>query len=605
MGRFTIRQAPILWTFIIGSLVLLYKLAQIQIFDKSYQELAQKTILDKRTIYPARGLIYDRNKKLLTINKPIYDLNMVYRNIDPKMDTTLFCDLLEISKEEFDEKINVNWKDPRYHKSLPTLFMSRINPKTFIRFQEQLFRFPGFYPVQRNIRAYPHSHAAHILGYLGEVDLNNINTPGADYESGDFIGKSGLEKTYEPRLKGSKGVSFLVRDNLGREVSSFNEGKLDSIPKVGSDLISTIDLDLQAYCETLMNGKRGSVVAIEPSSGEILTMLSAPSYDPNLLNLGQDRGQAFKALLNDTIQRPFLDRSISARYPPGSIFKPILSLIAFQEGVFEPNQTVYCDGYYQYRTFKYGCHEHSVPYNVQIGLMHSCNSYFYTMFRQLVEKEGYSEPGKGLNILADHLNNFGLGEKLGVDLSFERDGYVPTSDYYDKLYRNEDGEWRSTYIMSVGIGQGELELTTLQMANLAVIIANRGYYIKPHLVRSGLPKERNNAGIDEQHYSPIIEGMARTITNGTGYKAYVRGLEICGKTGTSENPHGDDHSVFFAFAPKENPKIALAVYVENAGFGGDIAAPIASLILEQYLRGEITRPRLEERIKSINLIDKL
>ncbi len=613
MSSFNTRQAPILWTFILGSLVLVYKLAQIQLFDDTYKELAQKTILDKRTNYPARGLIYDRNGKLLTYNKPIYDLEMIYRNIDPQMDTSLFCELLEIDVQDFEKYVEKDWKDKRYHKSIPTLFLSKISPETYSRFQEQLFRFPGFYPIQRNIRAYPHSSAAHLLGYLGEVDMSNINAPEEDYQIGDFIGKSGLEKKYEPQLKGVKGVNFLVRDNVGRKVSSFNAGRLDSLAKTGMNLQSTIDLELQAYCESLMEGKRGSVVAIQPQTGGILTMLSAPNYDPNLLNLDRDRGKAFKALLNDTLQRPFLDRSISARYPPGSIFKPILALIAFQEGVFKPRQTVLCDGFYQYRTFKYGCHEHSPSYNVEIGLMHSCNSYFYTMFRSLIEKEGYQNPEKGLNILKEHLHDFGLGKKLGIDLSFERDGYVPSPEYYDRLYRNQDGDWRSTYIMSIGIGQGELELTTLQMANLAAIIANRGYYYRPHLI-TGFSNEdisvntgyttKNKVKIDSIYFQPVINGMYRTITQGTGHRAYVPGLNICGKTGTSENSHGEDHSVFFAFAPKNDPKIALAVYVENAGFGGDIAAPIAGLILEKYFKGEISRPLLEERIKSINLIDK-
>ncbi|NNF21318.1 MAG: penicillin-binding protein 2, partial [Saprospiraceae bacterium] len=425
MSQFHTRHAPILWTFILGSLVLVYKLADIQLFDNTYKELARKTILDKRIIYPARGLIYDRNGKLLTYNKPIYDLEMIYRNIDPRMDTFLFCELLEIDIDAFKKNTNKNWKDPRYHKSLPTLFLSSISPEVYMRLNEQLFRFPGFYPVQRNIRAYPHTSAAHLLGYLGEVDISNINTPGEDYQLGDFIGKSGLEKKYESILKGNKGVRFLVRDNLGREVGSFSEGRLDSVAREGINLTCSIDLDLQAYCESLMEGKRGSVVAIEPSSGEILTSVSSPGYDPNLLNMDRDRGRAFRELLNDTLQRPFLNRSISARYPPGSIFKPILSLISLEEETFDPDQTVYCDGYYQYRTFKYGCHDHSTPFNVEIGLMHSCNSYFYTMFQDLIEKEGYHSPEIGLNLLKDHLYDFGLGKKIGVDLNFEQAGFVP------------------------------------------------------------------------------------------------------------------------------------------------------------------------------------
>jgi penicillin-binding protein 2 len=613
LKSFETRQAPILWTFIIGALVLLYKLADIQIFDDTYKKLAEKTILDKQTVYPARGLIFDRHDKLLTYNKPIYDLEMIYRNLDPKMDTSLFCNLLAIDRGTFQNNVEKNWKSVRYHKSLPTLFLSKINPENFSRFQEQLFRFPGFYGLQRNIRAYPHKNAAHLLGYLGEVDVVDINTSSGEYQSGDFIGRSGLEKVYENVLKGTKGVKFLVRDNVGREISSFSNGQLDSVAIAGVDLYSSVDLDLQEYCEMLMENKRGSIVVIEPKTGEILTMLSAPSYDPNLLNLDEDRGKAFRTLLNDTIQRPFLDRAVSARYPPGSIFKPILSLIALQEGVLTPNQGYTCNGFYQYKSFKYGCHDHTAPYNLPLALMHSCNSYFFQVVRNMIEKEGFHSPEIGLNILRKHLYDFGLGRKLGSDLSFEGSGFVPTPEYYDKLYRNAGGNWRSTYIMSIGIGQGELELTTLQMANLAAIIANRGYFYIPHFAKKFSDNKfkvdekfqvKNSVRVDKKYFEPVIEGMHKTIFQGTGRKAYVPGLDICGKTGTSENPHGADHSVFFAFAPKDNPQIAIAVYVENAGFGGDIAAPIASLVIEKYVNGIVERTYLEDRIKSINLIDK-
>ncbi|MBT8231131.1 MAG: penicillin-binding protein 2 [Saprospiraceae bacterium] len=614
MIKLSNKQLPIILSFFIGSVVLIYKLAELQLFDDTYKKLAEKTILDKQTIYPARGLIYDRNEKLLTFNKPIYDLEVVYRNVNPNMDTSLFCSLLQIDKETFIKNLDKNWKDKRYHKALPFTFLSKINPEVYASFQEHLFQFPGFYPLIRNIRAYPHSSGPHMLGYLGEVDNNIISISNNSYEAGDFIGMSGLEKQYEDKLKGEKGFSFLLRDNVGREVSSFNEGKLDSLSKEGLDLITTIDLDLQKYCELLMENKRGSIVALEPGTGEILTMVSTPSYDPNALNLDEDRSKAFAKLTADKEQKPLLNRAIAARYPPGSIFKPVLSLIAFQEGVFSPKQTVQCQGYYQYKTFKYGCHEHETPYNIQSGLLHSCNSYFFSMVRALIEKDGFYKPEIGLNTLSGHLNDFGLGQKLGVDLFFESPGFVPTSDYYKYLYRQEEGKWYSTYIMSIGIGQGELELTTLQMANLATIIANRGWYYKPHLVKGfSSPsveidekyKIKNRVKIDQEHFVPVIEGMHKTITRGTGYKAYLPGVDICGKTGTSENSqsNGKDHSVFFAFAPKDDPKIALAVYVENAGFGGDIAAPIASLVIEKYLKKEIKRVKLESRIQKINLVD--
>ena len=613
MSSFDYRQTPILITFAISSLVLIYKLAQLQIVDDSYKKVAARTVLDKQTKYPSRGNIYTRNGNLLTYNKPIYDLESIYKNVDKKMDTALFCRLLDIDIPTFESNIQKDWKSKRFHKSLPHTFLSRISPEKYSKFQEQLFRFPGFYPVMRNIRAYPHSNGSHLLGYLGEVDLRMIGEEGSSYERGDFVGKSGLEKTYEPQLKGEKGVKFLMRDNVGREVSSFNEGKLDSLSEEGLDLYSTLDLELQKYCEQLMSNKRGSIVALEPATGEVLAMVSAPSYDPNLLNLDEDRGKAFKALISDKIQKPLLDRSIAANYPPGSIFKPILSLIAFQEGVFSPFKSVECPGYYEYRTFKFGCHRHTRCDNVKSAIMHSCNSYFFEMVRRLIEKEGYNKPEIGLNILRQHLTEFGLGRSLGIDLPNEKSGSVPSPEYYDNLYRNAGANWRSTYIMSIGIGQGELDLTTLQMANLAAIIGNRGYYVTPHLIRgfSDLGKDiseeftvKRLVRIDKEHFDPVIEGMRWAILYGTGHRANTHGISICGKTGTSQNPHGDDHSVFYAFAPKDDPKIALAVYVENAGFGGDIAAPIAGLVIEKYINREVKRTVLEEQMTNIDLISK-
>ena len=605
------RQVPILISFIIGSLILSFKLVQLQILDDKYKKLAEKTILDKQTIYPSRGLIYDRNGSLLTYNKPIYDIEAIYKNVNQKMDTSLFSSLLGIDNKTFNENLNKNWKDRRYHKSLPYTFLSKVDQQKFSRFQEQLFRFPGFYPVIRNIRAYPHESASHILGYLNEVGSEELKKEDTPYASGDYIGIKGIEKQYEDQLRGNKGVKFLLRDNVGREVSSFDEGNLDSLASQGTDIHTSIDLELQKYSESLMTNKRGSVVVLDPKKGEILTMLSAPFYDPNLLNLDVNRSQAFIDLTADSEQKPLLDRSLSARYPPGSIFKPILSLIALQENVVVPNQTVSCDGEYHYRTFSYGCHTHPTPYNVQIALEHSCNSYFFSMVRKLIEKEGFNNPEIGLNVLRRHLYDFGLGSPLGIDLNNEVGGFVPSPEYYNGLYKKQKVDWKSTYIMSIGIGQGELQLTTLQIANLAAIIANRGYYITPHLITKFsngdnidskylTPKKVN---IDDVHFNPVIDGMKRVISSGTGYLARVPGIEVCGKTGTSQNSQGKDHSVFFAFAPKDNPQIAIAVYIENAGFGGDIAAPIAGLIMEKYLKGKISRPQLEERIKNMNLID--
>ena len=611
-GKKDIKHRNLVFLLIIGTIVLLSKSAQLQVFDTKYQEKAQRNTLEQQMIFPSRGLIYDRHQELMVINKPIYELMVVYNKIDPGMDTTFFCQLLQIDKSEFLERVNKDWKDPRFHKSIAFSFMSKIDPELFARFEEHQFSFPGFYGNIRNIRSYPHENAAHFLGYLGEVDQAKIDEEESDYLLGDFIGVSGLEKEYEDKLMGKKGVKYLFKDNLGREVSSYREGQLDLSSEAGVDLITGIDLSLQSLGEELMKNKRGSIVAIEPKSGEVLTMISAPSYDPNLLNLDQDRTEAYFDLLNDTLNKPFLDRSVLAKYPPGSIFKPILSLIAFQEEASNPDFSISCNSKYTYKTFNYGCHEHPKPWNVEIALANSCNSYYFQMVRDLIEKEGWTKPGVGIEILRSHLNNFGLGRPLGVDLVQENSGFIPSAQFYDKLY--EGNAWRSTYVMSIGIGQGELELTTLQMANLAAIVANKGYYYIPHLVKGYSDgrqidekyTRRKNVNINATHFDRVIDGMHRAVEYGTGYKARVKGIDICGKTGTSQNI-GKDHSVFFAFAPKEDPQIAIAVYVENAGFGGDIAAPIASLMIESYLNDEEEQKRdyLKDQIESIDLLERI
>lgn len=610
------RQHIIIGLFILMGLVLILKMAQLQLFSSKYKEQAQRTALDKNKIYPSRGLMYDRNGQLLVTNNTIYDLNVVYNAIDPEMDTTLLCDLLEIDKETFLKKINKNFKSRRFSKSVPFSFMSRIKPEIYSRLQEHLFMFPGFYPIIRNIRGYPHENAAHVLGYLGEVDQKAIDKSDGKYSPGDYIGISGLERTYESILKGDPGITYILKDYLGREVGVFDDGSLDSSAVSGVDITTTLDLDLQKFGESLMANKRGSIVAIEPSTGEILSLISAPSYDPNILNLDRDRGDAWKALLGDTLNRPSIDRSVMSKYPPGSIFKPIFSLLAMQAGILDPDRTIYCNGEYEAgkKGYVQGCHQHPTPYNVGIAIEHSCNTYYYQIMREYLEQYGYNRPGMAMDTLANYLNEFGLGRRLGIDYIHENKGFIPNSSFYDKLYNYVHNGWKSTYVLSLGIGQGELELTTLQMANLAAILANRGAYIPPHLVKSfsngmelsdkySSPKRMR---IDAQHYEPVIEGMARVTRNGSINHVFVPELQICGKTGTSQNPHGKDHSVFYAFAPRDNPKIAIAVYVENAGFGATIAAPIAGLMIEKYLTREIGARRewLVNRMQGIDMLEK-
>ncbi|MBK9271103.1 MAG: penicillin-binding protein 2 [Saprospiraceae bacterium] len=604
--RILVAQFSILLAFIVCGVTL----AKLQLLDPYYSNKANATTLTQKTIYPARGLFYDRYGKLLVINYPAYDIMVTHRDVPPNFDTTSFCQLLGISTEDFIQGLDKDWKSGKYSKSVPFVFLKNVESRVYQKFQENLYRFPGFTGVLRAIREYTEPNGAHYLGYMGEVSRQILNEEGTDYRPGDYLGVTGLEKQYEAFLKGTKGVNFVIRDKLGREVGSFENGRLDRKAVSGSDLILSIDLELQKYGEKLMQDKLGSIVAIEPSTGEILCLVSSPNYDPNLLNFNKYRGRNYAYLLSDTL-KPLFDRSASAVYPPGSIFKPILALAAMQEKVLNENSYHACSGAYYYKTVSYGCHRHPAPRNLSIALQHSCNSYFIQTFRDLIEINGFSKPNEGLDLLVKYLGYFGLGKPLLSDVTTENGGFIPTSDFYSRMYKTD--RWRSTYIISVGIGQGELQLSTMQMANLAVILANRGFYFTPHLIKGfkdsdhQIPIEfrtEKRVPIDRKYFKPVVEGMEMCVRAGTATKAFEKNLSICGKTGTSQNPHGDDHSVFFAFSPKDHPKIAIAVYVENAGWGGEVAAPIASLMIEKYLTDSIARKDLEEKMIKKDLIHK-
>ena len=611
MEKYVERQKVIIVFFSICALLLVYKSAELQIFESKYREQARRTTLDKRISYPSRGLIYDRNNELLVVNTPIYDIKATYKKVDSEMDTVAFCNLLEISIDTFSTLLNKNWKSRRYHKSVPFTFLSKVKPETYAQFQERMFEFPGFYPVIRNTRSYPHQNAAHTLGYLGEVDQRTISKSDGKYQLGDFIGVSGVEKSYDDILRGSKGLNYLLKDNLGRDVGSYENGSLDYSAVSGEDINLALDLVLQEHGELLMRNKKGAIVALEPETGEVLAMISAPTYDPNILKMDVNRGAAFNALLSDTINKPMLDRSVISKYPPGSIFKPIFALIALQLGVTQPNKTIYCDGSYEVgkRGFSQGCRNHPTPYGIDVALQWSCNSYFYQLMKDCLLLNGYDNPGAGLDTLVNHLSDFGLGKKTGLDYHYENEGFIPDSKYYNRLYKDVFNGWKWSYILSLGIGQGELELTTLQMANLAAIIANRGHYYKPHLLRSingdklAIPTkylEQQQVRINTKHFEPVINGMEKVISQGTATSAYVAGLDVCGKTGTSQNQRRVSHSVFYGFAPKVNPKIAIAVYVENAGSGGAVAAPIGGLIIEKYINKTIAENRIWLQDEMIN-----
>jgi penicillin-binding protein 2 len=467
----------------------------------------------------------------------------------------------------------------------------------------------------RNIRSYPHQNGAHVLGYLGEVNQARIDRSNGEYTMGDYMGMTGLERGFEPQLRGKKGISYVLKDNLGRQVGKFQDGKFDSLATPGSDIMSSIDLELQKYGEELMVNKRGSVVAIEPETGEILAMISSPTFDPNRIALDKNRGLVFDSLRLDTLNEPLLDRTMTGSYPPGSIFKPIFSLIGLQKGIIGPGSGYPCTGAYSIGGGKVQkCHAHAGIPNLPAAIQYSCNSFYYNLCRNFVNQYGYENPGRGLDTMVAYLREFGMGDRLGVENPSETKGFLPDSKYYDKIYKKELGGWRATYMLSLGIGQGEILVTTLQMANMVSIIANRGYYITPHLVKKYLRSDllidekyrtRRYVRIDKRHFEPVIDGMQLAVEAGTARKAITPNQVICGKTGTSQN-RAKDHSVFFGFSPRVNPKIAIAVYIENGGWGGDTATPIAGLMIEKYLNGTIaesSKPK-EKTVMNMNLLKK-
>lgn len=599
------------WIIILCATGLIVQTGWLQLGDPTYKQKADRTTLVRRTLYPSRGLIQDRSGHLLVYNIPVYDLKVTYNQVKD-LDTTLLCKLLEIDRTEFHERMEKDWKSLRFSKSIPFNFMEGIPAGKFQYIQEYMHMFPGFYGELRSARGYFESNSAQVLGYISEVDQAKIDGSDGVYASGDYCGSSGVESHYEDFLRGTKGVSYVLKDNLGREIEALEGGRHDSAAISGSNLVLTLDHVLQQYGQELLNNKRGSVVAIEPSTGEILAMVSSPGYDPNLLSISRDRGKAFKQLQEDTL-KPLFDRSVMAMYPPGSIFKTLLSLSAMQQGVLDPNRSISCGGAYYSGSLRRGCHSHPTARNVSDAIKYSCNSYFFTVYKEVLDKYGYTHPEKGLAELNTYLTQFGLGHKISADLSSEKSGNLPTPEYFDQVYKK--GAWRSPYILSMGIGQGELQLTTLQMAHAAAIIANEGTFTEPHILKAVVPPgespemmfyPRKRISIDYQYFYPVIEGMSGAVRSGTATRAFHPDFEVCGKTGTSENPHGEDHSVFFGFAPRYQPKIAIAVFIENAGFGGSFATPIAGLMIEKYLRGEIieSRKHIEKQMLEANTINK-
>jgi penicillin-binding protein 2 len=582
-------------------LIYIVRLVFLQLLDDSYLRSAQSNVLQEQTIYPARGLVYDRNGELLVYNDAIYDLMVTPEQVK-KIDTLEFCRVLGITKEGFIQRFEKIKRSKGYAPYRESVFEKQLTIPIYAAFQEKMFDFPGFTVVVRTDRKYKHSNAAHIMGYIGEVTDRDIEKSNGYYRMGDYIGISGVERTYETDLRGINGVRYILVDSKSRTQGRYKDGQFDTAAVAGKNIVLSIDQNLQALGEQLLTNKTGSVVAIEPSTGEILALVSSPTYDPNLF-IGRQRGNHYMQLLRDP-SKPLFNRPLAAPYPPGSIFKVLMSLVGQQEKVLFPSTAYGCHHGYLF----VGCHPHSSPLALRGAIAVSCNAYFCQVYRSVVNNPRYPRVENAYKNFYKHISSFGLGHKLGVDMYGEGSGFLPPTEYYDKIYGRY--RWQALTTISLGIGQGELGITPLQMANATAAVANRGYYITPHIVKkiNGMPNQnpefrtKHWSTVDTSYFPIVIDGMQDVVEHGTAYVARIPGIAICGKTGTAQNPHGKDHSVFFAFAPKENPKIAIAVVVENAGFGATWAAPIASLMMEQYLTGKHdTRKALLERMLKGNL----
>lgn len=592
-------------------LVFIGRLFYLQIYNTSFASLSEDNAIKVIYHYPERGSIYDRNGKLLVTNQPSYDVMAIPRDLKP-FDTLEFCQLLNISKDKLVKKL---YKARVYSPRLPSIIIPQLTKAEYAYVQEKMRKFEGFYIQKRSLRDYHTPYAANVLGYIGEVNDALIKKD-PYYLSGDLIGIDGVEKQYEKTLRGIKGVKRIQKDRFNRDIGPYKNGRYDTLPVNGKDLTITIDSDLQEYGQQLMENKRGGIVAIEPSSGEILALVTAPSYKPELL-VGRKRSPNFTKLYYDTIAKPLFDRGVKGEYPPGSPFKTVNALIGLQEQVMDINEKVYCRHGYQYgkRGQKLGCHSHPGPLSMIPGIAHSCNAYFATIYRKVIEK--YPTPQEGIDTWKKHVESFGLGNYLGNDLSTGSKGKVPDSKYYNKIYEYPKYKWFSTATISNSIGQGEVLTTPIQLANMTAAIANRGYYYTPHILKSigGQPIQNENfinpkyTTIDEQHFEPVIEGMHQVYTNGTAKFLQSEGIEICGKTGTAENftringvkTQLTDHSVFVAFAPKNNPKIAICVFVENGYWGARYGGRMATLMIEKYIHGQILRKDLEQWVFSHSL----
>jgi len=586
---------------IIGTILLLVRLFFLQIIDDSFKLKSENNAIKIKYDYPERGYIYDRNNKLLVANQPSYDVMVVPRDVK-NIDTVEFCKLLDITKEFFDEKMA---KAKVYSPMLPSVFLAQLNKLEYAAFQEKVRKFQGFYIQKRALRDYQYQHGSNVFGFITQVN-EKIIAKNPYYIGGDLIGKQGVEESYEAFLRGQKGVKYILKDKFNREIGSYKEGRYDTIAKQGKDLTLTIDAELQKYGEELMINKWGGIVAIEPKTGEILALVTAPSYDPAIL-VGRQRSKNYTKLYRDSIAKPLYDRGLLAEYPPGSPFKILTALIGLQEEVITEQTSFVCHHGFSYARGRFmKCHDSGISM-LHNGIYNSCNTYFANVFMNIIKK--YKKPADGVDVWAKHIKSFGLGEYMGTDLPTGKAGSIPTSKTYNKLYPGWG--WDEKTIVSNSIGQGEILMTPIQLANMMATVANRGYYYTPHIIKkiegNVIDKSfrtKHMTTIDKKHFEPVINGLYDVYNLGTASGLNVVGIDICGKTGTAENylkVNGQrvklqDHSIFVAFAPKENPKIAIAVFVENGYWGKRWAGPITSLMIEKYLKKKITRVDLENRM---------
>ncbi len=606
-----LRQTYLLIGLTICFLILIGKLVHLQLLDNSYKISAENNVLFFQTIYPSRGLILDRNGETIVSNKNTYDI-LVTPYIVKDLDTAELCRLLSIDTAYVREKFNYY---RRYRSRIgyrTVTFLPQVSAEVYTHFIEQNYKFPEFRGVPRTIRTYPYNAGGNLLGYITEVDGDFIRKH-PEYSAGDFTGRTGLEETCEDMLKGEKGYNIFIRDASNKIIGPYRNGEFDKPAESGENVISTIDARLQQYGEMLMKNKVGSVVAIEPSTGEILSMISSPGIEPSILG---EINKHYKDIYSDPF-KPMFNRAVMSPQPPGSVFKLVNGLIALQEGVVKPSTRYPCYDGYTARNITVGCHSHASPLDLSHSIATSCNSYFCYIFRAILENQKYASEAEAFDRWNEYVHSFGFGEKLNTDIPSERGGFVPTSATYNKIYGR--GGWKALSVISLSIGQGELGCTPLHLANLTATIANRGYYITPHFIRyhdndsiDNALSQKHYTMVDTTHFEQVIKGMHLAVNapegvDATARIAAVKGLDICGKTDTAENPHGDEHAVFVCFAPREDPKIAIAVYLENAGFGGTWAAPIASLMVEKYLNGEISEDRkwIEDKMVNTSLLHKV